>query len=257
MLRAWLAHPLTGGLDINDPRTTALRRQIIQSKAFLRQIYDVWYRLLAGALPPGREPVIELGAGAGFLRDYVPDLITSDLFPCPGLDAVLDGTALPFPAASLRAVVMTDVLHHVPQPRRFLAEAARCIRPEGVVALIEPWVTPWSRVVYTSLHHEPFRPEAGAWEFPASGPLSGANSALPWIIFQRDRAQFEAEFPEWEIRSMRPFMPFRYLVSGGVALRSLMPGWTFGLWRGLEEWLEPWEDNLAMFVHIVLVRRRI
>jgi hypothetical protein len=37
MLKAWLAHPLTKGLDIDDPRTTHLRLQIIQEKSFLRQ----------------------------------------------------------------------------------------------------------------------------------------------------------------------------------------------------------------------------
>src|SRR5262249_31802772 len=38
-------------------------------------------------------------------------------------------------------------------------QATRCVRSGGVVAMIEPWVTPWSRFVYTRLHHEPFQPE--------------------------------------------------------------------------------------------------
>ena len=94
--------------------------------------------------------------------------------------------------------------------------------------MIEPWVTPWSRLVYTKLHYEPFDPEMAHWEFPESGPLSGANNALPWILFVRDRDQFEREFPMWSIQSMRPMMPIRYLVSGGVGFRALMPG--LGLW---------------------------
>jgi hypothetical protein len=123
--------------------------------------------------------------------------------------------------------------------------------------MIEPWVTPWSGFVYSRLHHEPFRPEAEAWEFPSSGPLSGANGALPWIIFERDRLRFEQEFPEWRIRVIKPMMPFRYLVSGGIALRSLMPGQTFGLWCGLERVLRPWSRTLAMFAQIVLERNAV
>lgn len=167
---------------------------------------------------------------------------------------ILDGMALPFAQASLRGLVMTDVLHHLPAPRRFFAEAARCVRPEGVLVFIEPWVTPWSRLVYTRLHHEPFCPEAVVWEFPPRGPLSGANGALPWIIFERDGAQFAREFPEWHIHVIDRMMPFRYLVSGGVSLRSLMPGRTFGMWRGLEKFLQPWMDRVAMFARIVLRR---
>ena len=106
--------------------------------------------------------------------------------------------------------------------------------------MIEPWVSAWSRFVYRNFHHEPFLPDASDWTFAESGPLSGANGALPWIVFERDRVTFSGEFRQWRIDSIRPTMPFRYLLSGGVSLRSLMPGWTFGAWRGIERALDPW-----------------
>ena len=65
---------------------------------------------------------------------------------------------------------------------------------------------------------------------------------------------FNSEFPEWRVLSLRPFMPFRYLISGGVSMRSLMPAWTFGLWRALEGALTPWSRQLGMFAQIVLER---
>ena len=120
--------------------------------------------------------------------------------------------------------------------------------------MIEPWTTAWSRLIYTRLHHEPFDPGASAWTLPAGGPLSGANGALPWIVFERDRVAFEQAFPQWRVRSIEPFMPFRYLVSGGVSMRSLMPAMTFPLWRGFETLLRPWMSSLAMFALIVLDR---
>jgi SAM-dependent methyltransferase len=254
VLKAWLAHPLTRGLDIDHPRTTELRRRIIQEKGFLRRIYCEWYADLAAALPPGGGPVLELGAGAGFLNEVIPGLITSEVFPCHGVRVVLDGLDLPFADRSLRGIVMTDVLHHLPDARRFFAEAVRCLHPGGAVVMIEPWVSPWSRLVYTRLHHEPFCPDAPAWEFPRSGPLSGANGALPWIIFERDRATFEREFPELRIRTIRAGTPFRYLVSGGISLRSLMPSWTFGAWRSLETALARRTDRWSMFAQVTLVR---
>jgi len=251
-LKSWLAHPLTRTLDIDDPATTRLRRDIIRQKAFLRRIYDEWYSAIAASVPEGEGDVLELGSGAGFLDEHIPGLITSEVFPCPGVQLVLDAAHIPFDDGALRGIVMTDVLHHLPEPRRFFAEAARCVRPGGAMAMIEPWVTPWSRLVYRRLHHEPFEPEAAEWEFPATGPLSGANGALPWIVFVRDRARFEREFPQWKIETIRPFMPLRYLLSGGVSTRGLMPGWTFPAWRLLEDLLQPWMDWGAMFAHIVL-----
>jgi SAM-dependent methyltransferase len=254
MLRTLLAHPLTKDLQIDDPRTTELRREIIRQKKFLRQIYQEWYSAIAMALPRSPGLVLELGSGAGFLKEFVSPLITSEAFFCSGVDIVLNGEEIPIAAAALRGIVMTDVFHHLPQPRRFFTEAARCVRPGGVVIMIEPWVTPWSRIIYTRLHHEPFNPEAEPWEFPPSGPLSGANSALPYMLFARDRAQFEREFPMWQIHSINPMMPFRYLVSGGMSMRSLMPGWSFKCWRVLESFLQPFVSQLAMFVYVELRR---
>jgi SAM-dependent methyltransferase len=254
MLKRLLQHPLTKGLDIDSPKTTELRRQIIRNKAFLRQIYQEWYLAIAASLPRSTEPVLEIGSGAGFLKVFVRSLITSEVIFCPGVDAVLDGMELPFKDGSLQGIVIVDVLHHLPRPRRFFAEAARCVKPGGVMVMIEPWVTRWSQLIYTRLHHEPFRVEDTKWEFPLSGPLSGANGALPYLIFVRDRLQFEAEFPMWQVTGIKPIMPFRYLVSGGVSLRALMPGFTFGFWRNIENLLRPWIGKLAMFAQIVLLR---
>jgi SAM-dependent methyltransferase len=254
MIKALIAHPLTRGLDLDDPATTGLRRRIIEDKPLLRDIYTEWYTAIARSLPPGPGDVLELGSGPGFLAELVSGLISSDTFRCPGIRLVADGRHLPFAPGTLRAIVMTNVLHHLPDPRRFFAEAATCVRPGGVMAMVEPWVTPWSRLVYTRLHHEPFEPEADRWEFPSTGPLSGANGALPWILFDRDRLQFEREFPQWSIGSISPSMPFRYLLSGGVSLRNLMPGWSSTFWRGLEGAMGSWASRMAMFATIVLRR---
>jgi SAM-dependent methyltransferase len=255
MLTRWLEHPLTRGLDLDDPRTTHLRRRILAEKRFLRRIYEEWYVAIAASLPPGEGPVLELGSGAGFLADFIPRLVRSEVFYTPGIDLVLDGLALPFRDGSLRGIAMTNVLHHLPRPLRFFAEAARAVRPGGVVTMIEPWVTPWSRWFYTRFHHEPFLPEAPEWEIPSGGPLSGANGALPWILFHRDRKRFEREAPEWHVRSIEPLISFRYLVSGGISLRSLTPAASYPLWRGLERALSPLSGQLAVFAHVVLERR--
>lgn len=251
LLTKLLAHPLTIGLSVDDPRTTLLRRDIIKQKPFLSALYSEWYERILNTLP-NKEHVLELGSGAGFMSEYCPGLITSEIFETPGIDLVADACQLPFPERSLDAIVMTDVLHHIPNVKSFFHESTRCVRPGGKIVMIEPWRTSWSSWVYKHLHSEPFLPDAG-WEIPSTGPLSGANGALPWIIFERDRADFEAMFPEWQINRIEPMMPIAYLFSGGVSMRGFMPRWMYWPCRKLEMLFS--ESRWAMFALIELERK--
>lgn len=250
LLNSLLAHPLTKGMLVDDPRTTLLRREIIRSKPFLTAIYREWYGLLLAALPD-EGLILEVGSGAGFFGEMSSRIITSEVFELPGINVILDGANLPFEQAELSGIAMTDVLHHIPDVRIFFREAARCIRPGGRMVMIEPWRTPWSEWIYKNLHSEPFQPDAG-WLIPETGPLSGANGALPWILFDRDRAQFEGMFPQWSIISIKPIMPFVYLLSGGVSLRSLMPRLFYRPLRKFEKSLN--FKKWAMFALIELER---
>ena len=254
-LRNLLAHPLTRDLALDDPKTTVLRKEILNQKAFLRRIYQDWYCQILEKLPESHELVLELGSGPGFLKENLPDAITSEIFWEPEVDIVLNGLNLPFSPFSLSAILMTDVLHHIGDPRRFFNEASRCIPPLGRIIMVEPWVSQWSSLVYTYLHHEPFNPDAATWEFQQTGPISGANIALPWMIFRRDKTVFEEEFPQWRIEKIFPMMPFVYLLSGGVSLRSLIPGWTYSFWRWIERRFDKSIDKMAMFALIVLQKR--
>ena len=122
--------------------------------------------------------------------------------------------------------------------------------------MVEPWVTAWARLVYRRLHHEPFEPEAAQWRFPESGPLSGANGALPWIIFERDREIFRREYPALAICEMKVLMPFRYLLTGGVSMRSVLPSFLFPAVALLERLLSPFMRHLGMFGFVVVEKAR-
>ena len=252
VLERLLGHPETRGLDLDSPETTAIRRKIVRSKPFLKAVYEEWYGLLMSRIPLGGGDLLELGAGGGFLDELLPGLITSDVFPVPGVDRVVDAQQIAFDDQSLRAILMTNVFHHIPDVSRFLSEAQRTLRPGGRVIMIEPWNTGWSRFVHRSFHHEPMLPDVKDWEFPASGPLSGANAALPWIVVERDRKRLETDWPQLRVVETSPFMPFRYLVSGGVSMRSLQPRWAFGAWKRLESGRIA--KSMAVFALIVIER---
>ncbi|MBI5589581.1 MAG: methyltransferase domain-containing protein [Deltaproteobacteria bacterium] len=243
---------MTRDLSIDDPETTVLRADIIRKKAFLRRIYQTWYRLLIENIPEGDGQVAEIGSGAGFLKECFSAAITSEVFHSVNVDIVYNAISMPFKTGSLRSILLVDVLHHVPDPGSFFTEATRCVKSGGRCLMVEPWNTCWSRWIYNHLHHEPFDVNGG-WTIPVTGPLSGANGALPWIIFERDREIFSRRFPEWRISGITPLMPLVYLLSGGVSLRSIFPAWTYPLFRRGEK-LFDFEKKAAMFALIILDR---
>jgi SAM-dependent methyltransferase len=255
-LKRWLAHPLARDVRLDDPASTGRHRAIIESKPFLKRLYAEWYRRIGALLPPGEQPVLELGSGAGFLAAHIPSLVTSDVVCVDGVKAVLDARQLPFRTAALRAIVMVNVFHHISRPRAFLAEAARTVAPGGALIMLEPWLSRWSSFVYRSFHDEPFEPQAERWEFDGGGRLTAANGALPWIVFHRDRAAFEREFPEWRVDAVDLSVgsPFRYLLSGGVSLNALTPDESFAVWRLIERVFLPFMSHWAMFAVIRLTR---
>ena len=240
--------------DLDSPATLDMHRRIIHEKPFLLQIFYEWYREIHYSLEEVGKPILELGAGGGFLSQMAPGILPSDITYLQGIVLVMRGENIPVADGTLKGIVMTNLLHHIPEPRHFLKEATRCVHPGGIITMIEPWVTPRSRLVYQNLHHEPFRPDADNWEFKSSGPLSGANGAVPWMIFQRDRSIFEREFPQWRIEIIRPIMPFRYLISGGLSYRSLVPEWSFNFWRWLENTFYLFLNRFGMFAYIQLRR---
>jgi len=255
MINRLLGHPLTRGLTLDDPSLLFLRRKIIQKNNFLFHIYQDWYRLITSNLLDMPGHILELGSGAGYLNKIIPNLITSDIVYCSLVDILVDGQNLPFADNVLSAIVMTNVFHHIPNVHYFLEEAIRCLSSQGRILMIEPWYSKWSKFVYQRLHHEPFSPDEKKWDFPLRGPLSSANSALPWIVFQRDLRKFKHDFPLLRINKIQLGFPFRYLVSGGVSFRSLMPGWSTGFWRKFEKLFETKIENWAMFALISIDRK--
>lgn len=240
---------------IDDPETTLRRSAIIEKKRFLQKLYRSWYEEIAAIIPRRLDgAVLELGSGAGFFKQIVPGAITSDILRLPIVDVTLDAQRLPFKTASLKAIVMVDVFHHMPDVALFLSEAQRCLTPGGRIVMIEPWLTAWSGWIYRWLHHEPCVPAARSWALPEGGPLSQANSALPWMVFERDALRWKTLFPPLEIRLVRLHTPFCYLLSGGVSSPVSMPASLFAASCRLEACVEPWIERWAMFATIVLTR---
>lgn len=254
-LDRFLIHPFARGLDLESADATAIHGRLIQEKPFLNRLYRHYYAEFLKA--HHRAPIgarIEVGSGGGFLNTLIPGLIRVDLRSGAAVNVTASADALPFANASTGAVFLLNTLHHLSNPVRFLEEASRILRPGGRCVMIEPFVSMLSRYVYRHLHHEPFAPDTPSWNARAQGLQGGANLALPWILFYRDRRRFEARFPALRIASRKPHTVFSYLLSGGVSRKALLPGCFFDPVARLENLLQPIAPLLCMMMTVDLIR---
>ncbi len=204
-------------------------RRLWRAKPLLARVYEPWFSALLDAAPRGAR-VLEAGAGPGLLKEAArarrPDLrwIASDLHPAPWNDLAADAGRLPVATESVDAVVGLDVLHHLAAPADFFREAARVLREGGGLALLEPWITPLSWVVYRFLHQEGCRLSVDPWDpFPAGGKDSfEGDAAVPWKM-ARDtggRRWRELGFAPPRVARLNAFA---YLLSLGFRPASLLP----------------------------------
>lgn len=181
-------------------------------------------------------------------------MILTDILHVNDIDVQCDGTNLPFKNEAFHAVIMINVLHHIYNPTRFFSEASRCLKDDGVICMIEPWNTRWSKFIYTNFHFEVFDPSSRSWEMEKGGPLSKSNQAMPWIILSRDFNKFISSYPEFSIDVFKKLMPLVYILSGGFSYRCFVPAFTYGFWRKMEK---PIESKQGMFAFIVIRKRSL
>ncbi len=197
----------------------------------------------------GKGVYIELGSGAGFAKEIIPSIITSDVDKGEGIDKVFSATKIPFKNKSVSAFIMLDVFHHIRNPEKALQEMSRCLKKDGKIVMLEPNNSLWGRFIYKNFHHEDFNPNSD-WNIKKTGRMTVANGAIPWIVFIRDRKIFNNKFKDLKVIKIEPHTPFLYLLSGGLSKPQVVPGSFYSFFKFLEKTLSPINNWIGMFVTI-------
>jgi len=221
---------------MSDQEIIRQHRAIWAARPELRAVYQEWFAQLLRWVE-GLHPMVEIGAGPGFFKAYCPQLISTDVIPTPYVDVVCDAGSLPFQSGSVGALVMVDVLHHLPKPLEFLAEAGRILHPGGRLAMIEPWITVPSYLLYRYFHHEdcslkvdlrrPFN-DLGKTAFDG-------NAAIPFKLLK----QSKAGVPPLRLIQADPFLGLPYLATLGFRSARPVPQTLIRIAEACERLLSP------------------
>jgi SAM-dependent methyltransferase len=222
-----------------DQHLVEIRRnkEVWQKKPVLQQAYAQLYRSICDHLSFIEGPVVELGSGIGAVKDFLPDCITTDIFPNPWLDRVENAYRLSFSDDSLSNLILFDVFHHLQWPGSALKEFARVVRRQGRVILMEPGFGLLGKFVYSNFHHEPLGfDQSITWDGPdARGGSVGsyyAAQANTWRLFKLSESK--DRLPEWNTLLVRPLAAISYVASGGFSRSSLYPTALFPVIKSLD-----------------------
>lgn len=260
-LRDLLSDPSLKELDVDGTERLDLHGKVLERKKMLREVFVEFhhsFHRLANRYFKVEGLEVELGAGIAPMRNSYPEVLSTDIVYGNHLDMALNAESMSLDDQSVRAFYGQNCFHHFPHPDRFFAEIERTLTPGGGAILIEPFHGPFAAFLYKRLFKsEGFDMHFESWETPATGPMNGANQALSYLVFVRDRKVFELKHPTLEIVHQEVCENYpRYLISGGLNFRQLLPDSLIPLIKVTEKLLSPLKRVLALH-HIVVIRKKL
>lgn len=246
-------------IDTQAQEQLLRHRRVWEQKPILRRVYneEFFARLLAFRRANGLS--IEVGGGPGFFKQFATDIVSTDLIWCPWLDAIADAQQLPLRTARVTNIFGLDMLHHLAAPMTFLGEVSRVLVAGGRLILIEPWITPFSYLIFRFLHQERCDLSETPWmrnqtgEVPQKMAFDG-NQAIPYLLFgPGHRSKTLNSLPDLKLVALEPFCLFAYLLSGGFKAMNLLPEFLYPALSKFERATSPlWRRLAALRVLLVL-----
>jgi SAM-dependent methyltransferase len=257
---ARLKDPRLETVDFDSDELLIIQKKILREKRMMRAVFEYFYRCcrrLDDKYFSGEGLRIEIGAGASFFNELFPDVLITDIKKAEHLDRVIDAQRMDLPEGSVRAVYGINCFHHLPEPELFFQELERVLVPGGGCILIDPYYGPFAGLLLTRLFKtESFDKSQAGWNTESRGVMVGANQALSYIVFIRDRETFQQKFPGLEIVAAHPLNNYlQYLFSGGLNFRQLLPDAMLPVVKVIEFLLTPFSRILALH-HIIVLRKK-
>ena len=250
--RQGLRRFLAGPVKISPSSDSAAIRATVLADGYLRNFTAGLYTKISARLALSPDfPSVELGAGVALGKEWLAGIISSDVVMNDYLDMEIDAQSIPFESESVSNLVLVNAFHHIPDVRRFLSEAERCLVPGGRIVLIDPYWGALATFVYKFLHPEPFSRRQQDW-FEERSDRWDSNQALAWIVFVRDRVRFSQLFPKLKVLEIRPIGEIGYLLSGGVYGRTKLRSDPLKKIDIFFENLGPWWNSVRFFALIVI-----
>ena len=250
--------PRLKNVDYDSDDLLKIHGTILEEKKAMNNVFSHFYNRcmdIDKKMFIGTGKKIEIGAGVSFMKKLYPDVMVTDVKKADHLDGVVDAQNMNLENSSVRAIYGINCFHHFPEPELFFNELNRVLINGGGCILIDPYYGPLAEFLYAKLFKtETFDKFQKDWG-NSSGVMVGANQALSYIVFVRDRETYCSKFPNLKIIYTERLNNYlEYLVSGGLNFKQLIPDNFFPIIKFIEFLLTPLSKFFALH-HIVVIKK--
>jgi len=254
-----LRDPLLENVDVDSGDRFVAHGKMLARKRMMREVFTEFHHTfhdLDEEFFSAQGLKIELGAGIAPIRNTYPDVLATDIVDGQHLDRTLNAEEMDLSDNSVRVIYGQNCFHHFPHPDRFFSELERVLNPGGGAILLEPYYGLFATFLFKRLFkEETFDKDFPSWDVPADGPASGANQALSYMVFKRDKALFERKHPDLKIVHQELCRNhFKYLLSGGLNFKQLLPDFMSPLIDVSQTLLSPLNRWMSLH-HIIVIKK--
>jgi SAM-dependent methyltransferase len=212
-------------------------RETFLQKPALRAVYKHWAHYIKGFLSAIEGKSIELGCGCGALSQFLPQLISTDIYKHDWVNEVVDACSMPYADNACANFVAVDMLHHLYDLSEFFNEVNRALKKGGRLIMLEPYISAVSFIVYHYFHHEPVDMKVFPFTPIKIKDASGeaANTALPTLLFMRYRSEFIRRWPQLKIFKIELRDGIIYPLTGGFSRRNWLPPFLIEFLMNIED----------------------
>lgn len=259
MIKKILSYKKLNSVDIDSGDRITVHDEIFKKKNIIRDIfiefhniflkYEKQYLSMNGLR-------VELGSGVYPIKNTDNNVISSDVVKNKKYDLVVNAEKMNFKDSSISTIFMQNVFHHIGNPENFFNESNRVLMKGGGLILVEPYYNFLSTIIYNNISkNEFFDKKQKSWSNNTKS-MSGANQALSYNIFIRDFKKFSKKYKNFEIVEIKPLNNYlRYIFSGGLNFKQLLPSWLFFFLKIIEFILNPLKHFFA--IHYIIVIKKV
>ena len=183
------------------------------------------YLWMNDLIQPG-DKVVEVGCGSGLSKEFIRrdcSLLLTDFADHPWVEMKVDALNTQFEDQSFDVVLCSNMIHHVPFPKKFFEEMSRILKPGGKLLIQEINCSVFMQVLLRLMRHEgwSFNGDVFSYTIPCTDAqdLWSANCAIPNLLFD-DMPRFTQHVPQFSMTFHRYSEVLLLPISGGVVAKA-------------------------------------